>query len=832
MVITKRYRKDIMTIYKTVRGLVDLGPGNIPVEIQSNENLIYSSPATLSYNSPGAQGFGVKRAGLVIPESVMLVVSPACCGRNTTVLADEGGYSDRIFFLQMDETDLVTGRHLTEIPEAINQIVEVCEEKPKVVVICITCVDALLGTDLERVCRKATKECGVKVVPSYMYALTREGKNPPMVAIRETIYSLIERPKVRPEMVNFIGNFTHLEDDCELYELFHQIGITDIREVGRCKTYDEYIEMGEANFNLILNPEARKAAFALDKKLGMPYAELTRLYEIDRIRKQYQMFGAALGVKFDEQKYYDEAAAAVEEMKRAAEGKTFSIGQVVNGNPIEMALALCKMGLDVKSIFASVSPEDYPYLREIAEINPDLRIYQALSPKMLGFNGDEKVDVAIGIDCEYYYPDAVHVKWNAEEQPFGYVGLKHFAEQVAGAVRGETPAFSKKEKASEISYNCGVCTSDVKLRGLRKYLSPFTPDQSGAVSVLYNYGGMLIIMDAGGCVGNICGYDEPRWESTKSAVFSAGLRDLDAILGRDELLIRKTRDALASCRSKFVGLIGTPVPAVIATDYRALKRLMEKDYGVPVIPVETDGMELYDKGQEKAYLHLFKTYAGANAHPEQAGRTYGIIGATPLDTTAVDAEQDMKKALGLGVNDRLICYGISDTLEDVERAGSVEKNIVVSPSGIKAAKWLEDKFGISYEAGYPISDEHKAEFADKVNAHKPERILIVHQQFFANALRDAIRESNPDADVTVASWFMLKEAYSDDGDIKMVEESELLKIATEGGYDMVIADPLMKRALPGYEGKFLDLPHYVVSGALHSSDTTDEYYRKAGDERC
>ena len=74
----------------------------------------------------------------MIPESVMLVVAPACCGRNTTILADEGGYSDRMFFLQMSETDLVTGRHLTDIPQAIEEICEVCEVKPKVVVICIT----------------------------------------------------------------------------------------------------------------------------------------------------------------------------------------------------------------------------------------------------------------------------------------------------------------------------------------------------------------------------------------------------------------------------------------------------------------------------------------------------------------------------------------------------------------------------------------------------------------------------------------------------------------------------------------------------------------------
>ena len=66
------------------------------------------------------------------------------------------------------------------------------------------------------------------------------------------------------------------------------------------------------------------------------------------------------------------------------------------------------------------------------------------------------------------------------------------------------------------------------MRGLRKYLTPFAPDQSGAVSVLYEFGGIIVICDAGGCTGNICGFDEPRWFESKSALFSAGLRDMDA----------------------------------------------------------------------------------------------------------------------------------------------------------------------------------------------------------------------------------------------------------------------------------------------------------------
>ena len=57
------------------------------------------------------------------------------------------------------------------------------------------------------------------------------------------------------------------------------------------------------------------------------------------------------------------------------------------------------------------------------------------------------------------------------------------------------------------------------MRGLRKVLTPFAPDQSGASGVLYQMGGLIVIIDAGGCTGNVCGFDEPRWHESRSAVF-------------------------------------------------------------------------------------------------------------------------------------------------------------------------------------------------------------------------------------------------------------------------------------------------------------------------
>ena len=72
---------------------------------------------------------------------------------------------------------------------------------------------------------------------------------------------------------------------------------------------------------------------------------------------------------------------------------------------------------------------------------------------------------------------------------------------------------------------------------------------------MYELGGIIVICDAGGCAGNVCGFDEPRWFEQKSAVFSApGLRDMDAILGRDDRLVAKLVDAAEKVEAGFAAL--------------------------------------------------------------------------------------------------------------------------------------------------------------------------------------------------------------------------------------------------------------------------------------
>lgn len=421
--------------YITAAELAAGGFENTPDELMSSRHMIYSSPATLDFNSPGAKGFGVKRAGLAIPGSVMLLVAPGCCGRNTALL-NELGYNERFFYLLLDDTDIVTGRHLTKIPKACKEVCDSLDYTPTAVMICITCVDALLGTDMERVCRKCEEQTNVPTLPAYMYALTREKRLPPMAGVRKSVYGLLKPQKRRGDLCNILGYFSPLHDDCELYELMKSVGVST-QELARCDTIERYHKLSQANFNLVINPEARYAAQDMEKRLGIPYIEINRFYRIDKIRNQYRLLGQALGVEFDDGRYYDKAKQSIEKFRERFGQVRFAVGECVNADSFELALALTEYGSKVSEIYGTVGERNFFYIKKLAELSPDTRIFTNLSPTMLNYERRTQIDVTIGVDAGYYHPDLPNVMFNDEEQPFGYEGVTLLMEQLSAAAEKE-----------------------------------------------------------------------------------------------------------------------------------------------------------------------------------------------------------------------------------------------------------------------------------------------------------------------------------------------------------------------------------------------------------
>lgn len=330
------------------------------------------------------------------------------------------------------------------------------------------------------------------------------------------------------------------------------------------------------------------------------------------------------------------------------------------------------------------------------------------------------------------------------------------------------------------------------MKGLYRYLSPFAPDISGACSVLYGLGGLIVICDAGGCAGNTCGFDEPRWFTQKSAIYSAGLRDLDAILGRDERLLDKIEAALQTTSANFIALIGTPVPSVIATDYKALCRLAEKRFQLPCLYIDTTGMENYDIGQQKAYEALWDLMK----ENQEGSLEKGIWGATPLDLPTLDSFEESVR------------FGMT-SFEDLKKIKGTKENIVVSYSGLKIARMLKDIYGIPYDCIHCTCKK-------KLEGHG----LILHQQIFANYIREYIGNG------IVGSFFEMDDEMKQENDISFEGEYEFIEYVESQDFDWIMGDPLYKRALTSFTGKYIPLPHYAVSAQIYQVDSMKEYFNR------
>lgn len=344
------------------------------------------------------------------------------------------------------------------------------------------------------------------------------------------------------------------------------------------------------------------------------------------------------------------------------------------------------------------------------------------------------------------------------------------------------------------------------MKKLLKHLSPFAPDQSGAVSALFECGGLIVICDAGGCTGNICGFDEPRWFSQHSAVFSAALRDMDAILGRDRALVGKIQDAASVLNPAFTALIGTPVPAVIGTDYRALSRMVQKATGLPCLAFETTGTAFYDCGVSRAHLELFRQFALDDAERQPAATA--LIGATPLDLSCRGNAPVCQSLRNAGFPQCTVC-GMGAGLDSFRHAAGHSINLVAAPAGLAAAQYLQKRFGTPYRPFFPESllpDCPPEECCQK-------RILVIHQQFAANALRHRMIQAGA-ASVDVASFFQLADEYRQPQDFILQGEEDFADKVASGGYSLIAGDRALRHALPDYRGEWLDFPHFAISGEL------------------
>ena len=239
-------------------------------------------------------------------------------------------------------------------------------------------------------------------------------------------------------------------------------------------------------------------------------------------------------------------------------------------------------------------------------------------------------------------------------------------------------------------------------------LSTYTADVSGVCSALYELGGMVVIHDPSGCNSTYNTHDEPRWYEMDSLVFISGLSQMDAIMGNDDKFIHDIVRAAKELQPRFIALVRTPIPLMTGTDFEGISRVIEKQTGIPVFYFPTSGMHTYVKGAGMAMETIARELvpAGGESVKERKSKQenslkINILGATPLDFS-INSTLDFIKEFLSRHFEIISTFAMGSSIEDIQRAGEADVNLVISSVGVLAAKVLEERFHTPYVIGTPI----------------------------------------------------------------------------------------------------------------------------------
>lgn len=384
------------------------------------------------------------------------------------------------------------------------------------------------------------------------------------------------------------------------------------------------------------------------------------------------------------------------------------------------------------------------------------------------------------------------------------------------------------------------------MKQIASRISIYSADAFGVCSALYELGGLCVMHDASGCNSTYNTHDEPRWYDFDSMVYISGLSEMEAIMGDDQKFIDDIVYTAKELSPNFIAMAGTPIPTMIGTDFKAIANIIEKETNIPTFGFDTTGMHSYVSGAYKAFEALAKRFLKRNDKESRGEKKesidkesrevkntiikVNILGATPLDFSinkSVEAMVDLLKENNFEV---ISTWAMGSSLEYIKNAGDADVNLVVSYSGMGAAKYMYENLNIPYVIGTPFGKE----FANKViedlkevkstkenkisysnrKIDKNAEITIVGESIMSESLAYAIsKEKNKT--VNVISSLETDEKLLLEGDKIAMFEDDIEKCLKNS--KTIIADPLFRPICP-LDSNFISLPHEAFSGRIYRDE--------------
>ena len=426
----------------------------------------------LQYNAPARGVWNIVHTGMLIPESHQVYVCAQGCLRGVILTAAEMNEMKRMSWVALRESDMWNGEMENRVIDGTSHIVDQLEEKPRCVLIYLSCMHMFEGCDFKMITDElTTRYPDIDFVECYMIPTMRKTMSPDAM-MKISLYEAVKKLKTDDSLVAVIGNHLPMDPSSDLSQLLRMAGkkswdITD------CKTYDEYLSLGSAGTLISFLSVTDAAAKQLSERLDIPRLRALLRFDEEKTDQNLLLLGETLGLKKEEVSNWinDRKEKAYTALKKAHDiigNCEIAIDYTAVPYILELSELLLKYNFNVKKIYADNFPADEKdaYERLISGYpEQDIEIYPTNEPAMrFGASGivnseapeiaDERRILAIGQKAAYFTNTSYFVDIIEGGGAYGYQAIEKLAELMTQAY--QTPKDTKK-LISHKGWGCESC---------------------------------------------------------------------------------------------------------------------------------------------------------------------------------------------------------------------------------------------------------------------------------------------------------------------------------------------------------------------------------------
>lgn len=415
-------------------------------------------PAGLEYSSPARGTWNIVHTGMLIPESHEIFVCALGCLRGVVLTAAEMNALDRYSSISITEEEVLSGGMEQLMIDGVSEIVEHLAKRPRAVLLYISCQHFFLAYDQQYVFDTLSSRFpDIRFIDCYMIPTLRKSGVTPDQKMRQQLYAALEKPEVRDaKKVNLIGSNLALTEGSELRSWLSENGIT-LQEIQQCRTFDEYLAMGNASLNLYYEPLAKMAAESLEARLGTDSFYLPFSFDADTLTASYRALAEKLHLPLpDFSPEIEEMQKALRETKELLGDTEIAVDYTFTFRPLSFVKMLLANGFHVTQLFADAFlPEEKDAFLFLQEHAPDLAIRPTNRPGMRFVHPEaDRTILAVGQKAAYFCGTDHFVNVAESGGLFGFRGITKTMELMAEAFREKK---DRKELIQQKGFGCESC---------------------------------------------------------------------------------------------------------------------------------------------------------------------------------------------------------------------------------------------------------------------------------------------------------------------------------------------------------------------------------------